>query len=71
MQAFTMALQIENNIKEIGKPSKREGVKLIKPEKPQTSKDGDFEEVVKTLVGDIKEISYKLAQVEKGIGQIS
>ncbi|KAH9320745.1 hypothetical protein KI387_015384, partial [Taxus chinensis] len=35
-QAFNMALQIENNIKAIGKPLKREVVKLINPEKPQT-----------------------------------
>ncbi|KAH9326792.1 hypothetical protein KI387_006970, partial [Taxus chinensis] len=37
-QDFTMALQIENNIKAIGKPLKRDGVKLINPEKPQASK---------------------------------
>ncbi|KAH9328653.1 hypothetical protein KI387_000761, partial [Taxus chinensis] len=48
-QAFTMALQIENNIKAIGKPPKRDGVKLINPEKPQTSKAADLEEVVKNL----------------------
>ncbi|KAH9292578.1 hypothetical protein KI387_042238, partial [Taxus chinensis] len=70
-QAFTMALQIENNIKAIGKPPKREGVKLINPEKPQTSKVADLEEVVKTLAGAVKEISYKLARAEKGIGQSS
>ncbi|KAH9330978.1 hypothetical protein KI387_003086, partial [Taxus chinensis] len=68
-QAFTMALQIENNIKEIGKPPKREGIKLINPEKPQSSKSMDLEEVVKTLARAVKEISYKLARVEKGIGQ--
>ncbi|KAH9287659.1 hypothetical protein KI387_031776 [Taxus chinensis] len=68
-QAFTMALQIENNIKVVGKPPKREGIKLINPEKPQSSKFVDLEEVVKTLAGFVKEISYKLARVEKGIGQ--
>ncbi|KAH9289840.1 hypothetical protein KI387_033957, partial [Taxus chinensis] len=61
-QAFTMALQIENNIKAVGKPPKREGVKLINPEKPQASKSVDLEEVVKTLAGVVKEISYKLAR---------
>ncbi|KAH9294710.1 hypothetical protein KI387_038298, partial [Taxus chinensis] len=35
-QAFTMALQIENNIKAVGKPPKREGIKLINSEKPQS-----------------------------------
>ncbi|KAH9308630.1 hypothetical protein KI387_036541, partial [Taxus chinensis] len=70
-QAFTMALQIENNIKAIGKPLKRDGVKLINPEKPQASKGADLEEVVKTLVGAVKEISYKLARAEKGIGKTS
>ncbi|KAH9303645.1 hypothetical protein KI387_008049, partial [Taxus chinensis] len=60
-QAFTMALQIENNIKAIGNPPKREGVKLVNPENPQTSKATDLEEVVKTLAGAVKEISYKLA----------
>ncbi|KAH9315166.1 hypothetical protein KI387_023793 [Taxus chinensis] len=70
-QAFTMALQIENNIKAIGKPLKRDGVKLINPEKPQASKGADLEEVVKTLAGAVKEISYKLARAEKGIGKTS
>ncbi|KAH9290846.1 hypothetical protein KI387_034963, partial [Taxus chinensis] len=55
----------------IGKPPKREGVKMVNPEKPQTSKAADLEEVVKTLAGAVKEISYKLAQAEKGIGQSS
>ena len=67
-KAFTMALQIENNIKVVGKPPKREGVKLINPERPQSNKVVDLEVVVKTLAGAIKEISYKLARVEKGIG---
>ncbi|KAH9301123.1 hypothetical protein KI387_012706, partial [Taxus chinensis] len=44
-QAFTMALQIEKNIKVIGKPPKREGIKLINLEKPQSSKVVDLEEV--------------------------
>ncbi|KAH9303999.1 hypothetical protein KI387_008403, partial [Taxus chinensis] len=70
-QAFTMALQIENNINSIGKHPKRDGVKLINPEKPQASKATDLEEVVKTLAGTVKVISYKLAQVEKGVGQSS
>ncbi|KAH9322507.1 hypothetical protein KI387_017146, partial [Taxus chinensis] len=70
-QAFTMALQIENNIKAIGKPLKRDGVKMINPEKPQASKGIDLEDVVKTLAGVVKEISYKLARSEKGIGQTS
>ncbi|KAH9316912.1 hypothetical protein KI387_018681, partial [Taxus chinensis] len=52
-----------------GKPPKREGVKLINLEKPQSSKDVDLEEVVKTLAKVVKEISYKLAREEKGIGQ--
>ncbi|KAH9297754.1 hypothetical protein KI387_029436, partial [Taxus chinensis] len=67
-QAFTMALQIENNIKAIGKPLKRDGVKLINPKKPQASKGADLEDV-KILAGAVKEISYKLARAEKGIGQ--
>ncbi|KAH9289929.1 hypothetical protein KI387_034046, partial [Taxus chinensis] len=48
-QAFTMALQIENNITAVRKPLKRDGVKLINPEKPQANKGVDLEEVVKTL----------------------
>ncbi|KAH9325355.1 hypothetical protein KI387_005533, partial [Taxus chinensis] len=48
-----------------------EGVKLINLEKPQTSKAADLEEVVKNLAGAVKEISYKLARAEKGIGQSS
>ncbi|KAH9298593.1 hypothetical protein KI387_030275, partial [Taxus chinensis] len=66
-----MALQIENNIKEIGKPLKRDGVKLINAKKPQARKSVDLEEVVKTLVGYVKEISYKLVRAEKGIGKTS
>ncbi|KAH9289860.1 hypothetical protein KI387_033977, partial [Taxus chinensis] len=68
---FTMALQIENNIKEVRKPPKRDNVKLINLEKPQSSKAIDLEEVVKTLVRAIKEISYKLSREEKGIGKDS
>ncbi|KAH9308429.1 hypothetical protein KI387_036340, partial [Taxus chinensis] len=70
-EAFTMALQIENNIKAVGKPPTREGVKLINPERPHSNKVVDLEEVVKTLAGVVKEISYKLARAEKGIGQSS
>ncbi|KAH9306010.1 hypothetical protein KI387_010414, partial [Taxus chinensis] len=70
-QPFTNTLQIENNIKAIGKPLKRDGVKLINPEKPQASKGADLEEVTKTLEGDVKEISYKLERTENGIGQTS
>ncbi|KAH9324610.1 hypothetical protein KI387_004788 [Taxus chinensis] len=66
-QAFTMVLLIENNIKEVGKPPKREGIKLINQEKPQSSNYVDLEEVVKNLARAIKEISYKLARAEKGI----
>ncbi|KAH9317045.1 hypothetical protein KI387_018814, partial [Taxus chinensis] len=62
---------IENNIKAIGKPPKREGIKLINLDKPQSNKAVDLEEVVKTLAGVVKEISYKLARVEKGIEQSS
>ncbi|KAH9307199.1 hypothetical protein KI387_044414, partial [Taxus chinensis] len=68
-QAFTMALQIKNNIKAFGKPPKREGIKLINVEKPHSSKVVDLEEVVKKLAGVVKEISYKLAIAENGIGQ--
>ncbi|KAH9302555.1 hypothetical protein KI387_014138, partial [Taxus chinensis] len=68
-QTFTMTLQIENNIKVVGKPPKREGVKLINPEKPPTSKSVDIQEVVRTLDKAVKVISYKLAREEKGIGQ--
>ncbi|KAH9294785.1 hypothetical protein KI387_038373, partial [Taxus chinensis] len=67
-QAFTMALQIENNIKVIGKPPKREGIKLINLEKPQSSNSMDLEEVVKTSAR-VKEISDKLAREDKGIGK--
>lgn len=70
-KAFTMALQIENNIKIVYKPPKREGVKLINPERPQSNKAVDLEQVVKTLAGAVKEISYKLTREEKGIGQSS
>ncbi|KAH9311488.1 hypothetical protein KI387_026523, partial [Taxus chinensis] len=70
-QAFTMAIQIENTIKAIGKPLKRNGVKLINLEKPQASKGADLEDVVKTLARAVKEISYKLARAEKGIGKSS
>ncbi|KAH9326654.1 hypothetical protein KI387_006832, partial [Taxus chinensis] len=66
-----MALQIENNIKLIGKPLKKYGVKLINLENPQARKGADLEEVVKTLAGDVEEISYKSARDEKGIGQTS
>ncbi|KAH9304847.1 hypothetical protein KI387_009251, partial [Taxus chinensis] len=65
-----MALQIKNNIKEIGKPPKREGINLINPEKYQSSKVVDVEEVVNFFAGAIKEISYKLAKAEKGIGKV-
>ncbi|KAH9324458.1 hypothetical protein KI387_004636, partial [Taxus chinensis] len=67
-QAFTMALQIENKIKAIGKPLKRDGVNLINPYKPQESKSVELEEVMKTLAGAIKDISYKLERDENGIG---
>ncbi|KAH9301120.1 hypothetical protein KI387_012703, partial [Taxus chinensis] len=66
-----MELQIENNIKDVRKPLKRDGIKLINPKKPQASKGADLEEVVKTLAGAIKEISYKLERAENGIGQTS
>ncbi|KAH9299888.1 hypothetical protein KI387_044111 [Taxus chinensis] len=66
-----MALQIENNIKAIRKPLKRDVVKLINPKKPQAIKGVDLEEVVKTLIGIVNEISYKLARAEKGIGKTS
>ncbi|KAH9297535.1 hypothetical protein KI387_029217, partial [Taxus chinensis] len=58
---------IENNIKELDKLPKREGIRLINPKKPQSSKAMDLEEFVKTLVEAVKEISFKLARKEKGI----
>ncbi|KAH9331663.1 hypothetical protein KI387_003771, partial [Taxus chinensis] len=67
-QDFTMELQIDNNIKEIGKPLKRDGENLINPEKPQATKGADLEEVVKTLAGAVKETSYKLPRADNGIG---
>lgn len=67
-QDFTMVLKTENNIKAFGKPLKRDGVKLINHEKPQASKGADLEEVLNTLARVVKEISYKLARAEKGIG---
>ncbi|KAH9311535.1 hypothetical protein KI387_026570, partial [Taxus chinensis] len=70
-QSFTMALQIENNIKAIRKPLKRDGVKLINHQKPQDIKGADLEEVVKTLAKAVKEIGYKLARSEKRIGKTS
>ncbi|KAH9311785.1 hypothetical protein KI387_026820, partial [Taxus chinensis] len=52
----------------LGNLSREMELKLVNPDKAQTSKSLDLEEVVKNLEGAVKDISYKLSRAEKGFG---
>ncbi|HEX4849980.1 MAG TPA: hypothetical protein VFV08_04190, partial [Puia sp.] len=69
--AFRIAVNIENNRKASGKTNRRDDVKILQnPNKPQNTQGSTSapEDKIDKLANVVKDLSYRLARSEKGMG---
>jgi len=69
--AFKVATNIKNNRKASGKTNRRDDVKILQnPNKPQNTQGSTSapEDKIDKLANVVKDLSYRLARSEKGIG---